>query len=401
MDNHPQEIITGEAPVIKLVNLFISEAIQKGASDIHLEPQKVNLIMRYRIDGILYKMQSFPSSLQESITSRIKIMASMDLAEKRLPQDGRITFSLVEANKTVDLRISILPSLYGEAVVIRILDKPAYLLNLGELGFSADTRKEIERIISLPHGLILVTGPTGSGKSTTLYSWLNHLNKEDRKIITIEDPVEFEIDRIDQVEVKPLIGLSFANVLRSLVRQSPDIIMVGEIRDYETANIAIQIALTGHLLLSTLHTNDAPSSITRLVDMGIPPYLITSTLRAVLAQRLVRLLCPFCKEEYIPQGIEKAKIQEAFPEEKEPKIFRKKGCFKCDQIGYKGRAGIFELLVVDDTIKELTLKRATSSLLIQRACSLGMRTLKEDGIKKVLEGKTTLEEVLRVTEIQE
>jgi type II secretion system protein E len=385
-----------EAPVIKLVDLIISQAHRYRASDIHIEPLEDSLRIRYRIDGLLRQMSSPSKGLQGPITSRIKILAGMDIAEKRLPQDGRIKFT--SEGKELDLRVSSLPSLHGESLVLRILDKSSFLLGLEQIGFSDEDKNNLEKAIRNPWGMILVTGPTGSGKTTTLYAALNYINDKNRKIITVEDPVEYQIAGINQVQVKPQIGLTFASGLRSMLRQAPDVIMVGEIRDLETATIAVQAALTGHLILSTLHTNDAPSAVTRLIDMGIAPYLVASTLQAVLAQRLVRAICPDCKESYSPSKEEISAFSN-LPRELGPpqRLYRGKGCSRCDSTGYLGRMGIFELLVISDELRELISKKPTSSTLRKTTIESGMTTLREDGLKKAMEGLTTLDEVIRAT----
>ncbi|MFH2137154.1 MAG: GspE/PulE family protein [Candidatus Omnitrophota bacterium] len=385
--------IADDAPVVQLVSMLISDAYRRRASDIHIEPLQETLRIRYRIDGVLQQVQSPVKKLQASVASRIKLMAGMNIAEKRLPQDGRIR-TIVD-NREFDLRVSTLPSHYGESVVLRILDKR--VMNVEELGFSDLQQEVFKNIANFPNGIILVTGPTGSGKSTTLYAVLSSINRAQRKILTVEDPVEYQISGINQVQVKPTIGLSFAMVLRSMLRQAPDIIMVGEIRDLETASISVQSALTGHLIFSTLHTNDASSAITRLVDMGIKPYLAAATLRAVLAQRLIRLLCPHCKEAYNPPKDE-VKILEIDLTDKDVVLYRAKGCSQCSHSGYLGRTGIFELLVFDDDIRQLTHKRFPSTKIRERARSRGMITLKEHATEKVLSGLTSFQELVRVTQ---
>ncbi|MCP4650244.1 MAG: type II/IV secretion system protein [PVC group bacterium] len=382
-----------DAPVIQLVSMLISDAYRKRASDIHVEPMRDILRIRYRIDGILQQVQSPVKKLQASVISRVKLMAGMNIAEKRLPQDGRIR--TVVDNREFDLRVSTLPSHYGESVVLRILDRRVMKVN--ELGFSPAQIEKFKSITDFPNGIILVTGPTGSGKSTTLYAVLSSVNRSQRKILTVEDPVEYQISGINQVQVKPKIGLSFAKVLRSMLRQAPDIIMVGEIRDLETANISVQSALTGHLIFSTLHTNDASSAITRLIDMGIKPYLVAATIRAILAQRLIRLLCPNCKELYSPPKDE-LKILELSEEEAKKRFYRPKGCPKCAHTGYLGRSGIFELLVINEEIRQMTHKRLPSTEIREKARSMGMMTLKEHAVNKVLEGLTSFQEVVRVTQ---
>ena len=385
-----------ETPVVKLVSLLIGEALRKRASDIHIEPLENKFRIRYRIDGVLHEMPGPPKRLQASVISRTKIMAGMDIAEKRLPQDGRIRLKIGE--KEIDLRVSTLPAIYGESVVLRILDKSSYLLGMKDLGLDAEDEKKFKRLIRIPNGILLVTGPTGSGKTTTLYAALNHINKPDRKIVTIEDPIEYQITGINQVQIKPQIKLTFATGLRSILRQAPDIIMVGEIRDFEAGQIAIQAALTGHLVFSTLHTNDAPGAITRLIDMGVKPYLVASALQAVLAQRLVRIICPSCKEEYKPTEAELDAIKLSSEQLKNAKFRTGKGCEECAQTGYKGRKGIYELLIMTGKIRELIFERVSSSILKEKAKELGMVTLRDDGIKKILNGITTISEVMRVTQ---
>ena len=388
---------TEDAPIIKLVNLIIQEAVKRRASDIHIEPLEHKFRVRYRIDGVLHEVPGPPKRLQGSIISRLKIMAGMDIAEKRLPQDGRIKIGIDK--KELDLRVSSLPGIHGESVVMRILDKSSFLVGLEDLGFMADQRKDFERLINLPNGMILVTGPTGSGKTTTLYATLSHVNQKERKVITIEDPVEYQLDGINQVQVHPQIGLTFAGGLRSMLRQAPDIIMVGEIRDLETAQIAVQSALTGHLIFSTLHTNDAAGAITRMVDMGIKPYLTSSTVQGVLAQRLVRTICPSCRTGYKPsdEEVELLSLKASGPGEK-VEIYKGKGCPACSDTGFKGRIGIFELLTMTDAMREMVLNNASSTQIAQKAREMGMRSLKDDGLEKVRRGYTTIQEVLRVTQ---
>ncbi|HAZ10025.1 MAG: type II secretion system protein GspE [Omnitrophica bacterium GWA2_41_15] len=385
-----------DAPVIKLVNMLIEEALKRRASDIHVEPLEHKFRIRYRIDGVLHEIQGPPKRLQGSIISRLKIMAGMDIAEKRLPQDGRIKLAL--ENKELDLRVSTLPAIHGESVVMRILDKSSFMVGLEDMGFLPENRRDFERLINLPNGMILVTGPTGSGKTTTLYATLSHINQKERKVITIEDPVEYQLDGINQVQVKPQINLTFASGLRSMLRQAPDIIMVGEIRDLETAEIAVQSALTGHLIFSTLHTNDAAGAIMRLADMGIKPYLAASTVQGILAQRLVRTICPSCREVYQPSKEEMVMLSIVPGQLKDLELYKGKGCSACNDTGFKGRMGIYELLVMNDSLRELVLENAPSAVLCKKAREFGMRTLKEDGMEKVKRGHTTIEEVLRVTQ---
>jgi type IV pilus assembly protein PilB len=385
-----------DAPVIKLVNMIIEEALKRRASDIHVEPLEHKFRIRYRIDGVLHEIKGPPKRLQGSIISRLKIMAGMDIAEKRLPQDGRIKLRL--ENKELDLRVSTLPATYGESVVMRILDKSNFLVGLEDMGFLPENKKDFEKLINIPNGMILVTGPTGSGKTTTLYATLSHINQKERKVITIEDPVEYQFDGINQVQVRSQINLTFASGLRSMLRQAPDIIMVGEIRDLETAEIAVQSALTGHLIFSTLHTNDAVGAVTRLVDMGIKPYLVASTVQGVLAQRLVRTICQSCREGYKPSQEEVAMLSIAPDKLKDFELYKGKGCPVCNNTGYKGRMGIYELLIMNDIIRELVIENVSSTVLCKKAVEFGMRTLKEDGMEKVKRGYTTIEEVLRVVQ---
>ncbi len=385
--------LASEAPVIRLVNTLIARALESRASDIHIEPFERELRVRYRIDGILHDVEAPPRQLQAALTSRIKLMAKLNIAERRLPQDGRIKLRML--GREIDLRVSTLPTLYGESVVLRILDRSSIVLDLEALGFPSDTLAAFSRLIRRPHGMILVTGPTGSGKTTTLYGALHKINSPDKKIITIEDPVEYQLSGVNQIHVKPQIGLTFANGLRSIVRQDPDVIMVGEIRDFETAEIAVQAALTGHLVFSTLHTNDAAGAVSRLLEMGVEDYLLASSLLGVLAQRLVRRLCLRCRRPvesnltYLGAGGEgngPAAIYEA------------QGCEECSMTGYRGRSGIYELLLVNDEIRKLILQHASADVIKGQAVSQGMRTLREDGWREVRAGITTVAEVLRVTQ---
>jgi len=385
-----------EAPVIALVNLVILRAVKEKASDIHIEPfGEDTLKVRYRIDGILHDVMSLPRKLQLAVISRIKIMSDLDIAEKRLPQDGRIQVNIV--GRKINIRVSILPAVTGESAVLRILDPSSILLELESLGFSPDILPAYLSLIKKPNGIILVTGPTGSGKSTTLYTTLNLLNSTEKKIMTIEDPVEYRLKGISQVQAKPKIGLTFAAGLRSFLRQDPDIMLVGEIRDKETAEIAVQAALTGHIVLSTLHTNDAPSSVIRLIDMGIEPFLISSSVIGVIAQRLVRKICPKCKKEIkITPDIKKI-LDEYQISSNEITLYKGEGCPYCKDTGYKGRIAIFELMVITENIRDLISKNVTTGKLREAAISEGMCQLREDGIKKVCEGLTTIDEILRVT----
>jgi general secretion pathway protein E len=385
--------MASEAPVIKLVNHIISKATEMGSSDIHLEPFAEDLILRYRIDGILHNFEAPPKRLNSALCTRIKIMANLDISERRLPQDGRIKLKL--QGKDIDMRVSTLPTLYGESIVIRILDRGNLNVNLEKMGFPKEQLGEFQKLIQKPYGKLLVTGPTGSGKTTTLYGALQSINTSDKKIITIEDPVEYQMRGINQIHVKPQIGLDFANGLRSIVRQDPDVIMVGEVRDAQTADVAIQAALTGHLVFSTVHTNDAAGAITRLLDMGVENYLISSALIGVLAQRLVRVICRKCIE---PIKVSSTLISEMRTHEQGSiNTFHGKGCKECSETGFRGRVGIYELLVVDDSIRQHILNKSTSQEIREIARKKGMTTLREDGWKKVAEGITTVEEVLRVT----
>ncbi|PWB81196.1 MAG: type II secretion system protein GspE [Candidatus Methylomirabilota bacterium] len=387
--------LASEAPVIQLVNLLITRAVEVRASDIHIEPFEDTLRIRYRVDGVLLDQESPPKRLQRAVISRVKIMSKMNIAERRLPQDGRIRLQI--QGKDLDLRVSTVPTLHGESVVMRILDRSSLLVSLGDMGMPDDVRLQFQRLIRKPHGMILVTGPTGSGKTTTLYTALSEINSADKKIITIEDPVEYQLQGVNQIHVKSKIGLTFANGLRSIVRQDPDVIMVGEIRDAETADIAIHSALTGHLVFSTLHTNDAPGAITRLLDMGIENYLVSSVLVAILAQRLVRVICPECREAYRLDAAAVRKMGIKAEIDGVLQVFRGKGCAACNFTGYRGRSGIYEFLVINEEIQRLILEKADSNAIRQKATACGMRTLWEDGWMKVEQGVTTLEDLLRVT----
>ncbi len=388
---------TSDAPVIKLVNLILSQAAREGASDIHIEPYKDKVKIRKRVDGILYDMLTPPKHVQAKLMSRVKIMAKMDIAERRLPQDGRIEIRI--ADKNIDLRVSSLPTAFGERIVMRLLDKSNVLLSLEDLGMSPNDLQTLLKLIKAPHGIILVTGPTGSGKTTSLYSALTVLNTPDVNIITVEDPIEYQINGISQMQVNSKIDLTFANGLRTIVRQDPDIILVGEIRDMETAEMAIQAALTGHLVFSTLHTNDAASAITRLIDMGVEPFLVSSSVNAIMAQRLVRRICPHCREAYTPSKEYIEKLHLPWEEFHDATLYRGKGCEECLHTGYQGRQGIYELMVLSEHIKSLMLSTSDAGQ-IKRAAVADkehpMSTLRQDGLRKVLEGKTTLEEVFRV-----
>ncbi len=385
-----------DAPIVRLVSMLLIEAHRAGASDIHLEPLDKKFRVRFRIDGVLQEMQAPPKRLQSAILSRLKIMTgSMSIAEKRLPQDGRIQVKIKK--KPLDLRVSTIPTNHGETMVMRLLDKSSLKLGLPELGFFSEEQESLERLIKLPDGILLVTGPTGSGKTTTLYACLNYINKPDRKIITIEEPIEYQMTGINQVQVNTDVGMTFPAALRSMLRQAPNIIMIGEIRDLETASIATNASLTGHLVFSTLHTNDAPSAVARLIDLGVQPFLVASSVRAVLAQRLIRRLCSNCKQpgvltdtELRALGIEPGQISEA-------QVMKPVGCEECRQIGYRGRMGIFEIFVIDDEARHMINKRSPTFVLRQRARELGMRTLREDGVRKVLAGLTSADEVISIT----
>jgi len=384
-----------EAPVIRLVNNVITQAIVEGASDIHVEPLEKSLRVRYRIDGILYEKQSFPKAIQPGIISRLKIMSNMDIAEKRIPQDGRI--SLKFEGRRIDFRVSSLPTVYGEKVVLRILDKTKALMPLEKLGFSSENLKKFEDIIAQPYGMILISGPTGSGKTTTLYSALQRLNTPGRNIITVEDPVEYQLKGINQVQVNEKAGLLFSTALRSILRQDPDIILIGEIRDAETAKIAIEAALTGHLVFSTIHTNDSASIPTRLIDMGVEPFLVASSLIGATAQRLIRKICPYCKKEYKPPKdvLENLGLSVSV-NVNDVTFYRGEGCDKCNHTGYKGRVAINEILPITPAIQKLIMKNASSREISEQAKKEGMKTLLDDALTKAAEGITTIEEVLRV-----
>jgi general secretion pathway protein E len=388
---------TSDAPIIKLVNLLLSGATKDRASDIHIEPYQAIVKVRYRIDGILYDTLNLPRKIHSPLVSRVKIMAKLNIAEKRLPQDGRIEIKV--ADRSVDIRVSTIPTAFGERVVLRLLDKTSSILMLSDLGMDSRKVAIFNHLIKSPYGIILVTGPTGSGKTTTLYAALTSINHPDVNIITIEDPIEYQIEGIGQIQVNPKIDLTFAQGLRSIVRQDPDVILVGEIRDRDTAEIAIQSSLTGHLVFSTLHTNDAASAVTRLIDMGIEPFLVTSSVIAIVAQRLIRVLCPKCKEAYTPDeeslanlGVDKKQREGRF-------FYRKKGCSACMNTGYRGRTAIFEILILEESLKRLILKTSDSNQINDEAIKRGMTNLLQDGARKVMEGTTTIEEVFRVTRI--
>ena len=383
-----------DAPIIKLVNLLITQAVNDRASDIHIEPQERDVLVRYRVDGVLHEVMRPPKSVQAGITSRLKIMADVNIAERRIPQDGRISLSV--QGKQIDIRVATLPTVHGEKIVMRILDKSSVLLRLSDLGFLPGNYERFEKSFVKPYGEILVTGPTGSGKSTTLYATLNILNKPDRNIITVEDPVEYRLPGVNQVQTHPKAGLTFASALRSILRADPDVVLIGEIRDRETAQISTEAALTGHLVLSTLHTNDAPSALTRLVEMGIEPYLVSSALDCILAQRLARKLCEKCKEPYLPT--EEELHSSAFPlrGEEAPKLFQGVGCAACAGTGYKGRMALHEVMPVTEELEKLTVEGASSEVMKKVAIEQGMLTLREDGMEKVRMGHTSIQEILRV-----
>ena len=388
--------LASEAPIIRLVSLIISHALEARASDIHIEPFESRLIVRYRVDGVMHEVESPPRRFSAAVISRIKIMASLDIAERRLPQDGRIKLRL--QGREIDLRVSTVPTMHGESVVMRILDKSGTTLDFATLGFDDAALERFQQVLMQPHGILLVTGPTGSGKTTTLYTALDKLNKPDVKILTVEDPVEYQMEGINQIQVKPQIGLSFANALRSIVRQDPDVIMIGEIRDLETAQIAVQSALTGHMVLSTLHTNDAASTINRLLDMGMDDYLLTSTVNGILAQRLVRTLCTHCRQPYpaLPEIVQEMQL-ERYTDAKPVVLYRSVGCSECGGTGYLGRISIVELLIMSDAIRSMIMRHVTSGEVRQQAIAEGMQTMYENGLSKAVAGVTTMEEVLRVT----
>ncbi len=395
-DEKSLEDLANEAPIIKLVNLIIMQAISEGASDIHIEPYENEAIVRYRVDGVLRVISKYPKEQYPAIISRIKIMADLNIAERRIPQDGRIAIKVMD--REYDLRVATIPVLYGEGVVMRILDKESILVSLTDLGFLPETLESFNTQIRKPHGIVLVTGPTGSGKTTTLYAALSAIKSEQSKIITIEDPVEYQLDGISQIHVNAQVGLTFAAGLRSILRLDPDIVMVGEIRDLETAEIAIRAALTGHLVFSTLHTNDATSAIVRLMDMGIPPYLLSSSINVVLAQRLVRRICEFCKEEIPPTESARALLEEAGISEID-KVFVGTGCEECSGTGYSGRTGIHELYEISPEDRQLINQKVSAEVLRSEAQKRGMRLLREDGIMKMAQGVTTAEEIIRVTQM--
>ena len=389
------EAVDADTPIIKLVNTLIVEAFRMEASDIHLEPMADRFRVRYRIDGVCHEQPAPPRKLQAAVISRLKIMSEMDIAEKRIPQDGRIQANV--GGKTIDLRVNCLPTTHGESIVMRLLDKEGLKLGLGQLGFLADDQQTFENLIQLPDGILLVTGPTGSGKTTTLYSCLNYINKPDRKIITVEDPVEYQLEGINQVQVNTAVDLTFANALRAMLRQAPNVVMLGEIRDLETASIAINASLTGHLVFSTLHTNSATAAVARLIDIGVKPFLIASATRCLMAQRLVRKICAKCEGPTDPDTSELRALGLDINNIKDPNFKVGKGCAKCNNTGYKGRFGLFEVYVMEDEGRKLVINKETSGVIQNHARKVGMRTLREDGARKAIAGMTTPKEVLRVT----
>lgn len=395
----PEDVSEEDAPIIKYVHSVIKDALEMRASDIHMEPLEKKFRIRFRVDGKLREQQDPPKRLQPSIISRTKLMANVSLAEKRVPLDGRINVKV--GDKSIDLRVSTLPTVHGESIVMRILDKESLSLGLPQLGFFSDDQTTFEEVIALPDGIFLVTGPTGSGKSTTLYSALNVINKPDRKIITVEDPVEYEVAGINQVQVRTEVGMTFSAALRSMLRQAPNIVMVGEIRDLETAEIAINASLTGHMVFSTLHTNDAPSSVSRLIDMGVKPFLVSASLRAALAQRLVRSICQNCKEPYTATGNELNILGVSEDQASSASFMHGTGCAKCGDSGFRGRKGVFEIFVVNQEIEEMIYHNVSIVELRKKAREMGMRSMREDGFRKVLAGVTTLDEVLMVTTAEE
>jgi general secretion pathway protein E len=392
-DVHHLRDMAFEAPIVKLVNMLITRAVEGRASDIHMEPFENNVKVRYRIDGALTEIELLPKRIQPAVISRIKIMSRLNIAERRLPQDGRIKLRV--SGRDIDLRVSTIPTIYGESIVMRILDRGTGLIVLEHLGFPESTLERYGKIINTPYGMFLVTGPTGSGKTTTLYASLNRINSVEKKIITVEDPIEYQIDGINQIQIKPQIGLTFANGLRHIVRQDPDVIMVGEIRDIETAEIAIHSALTGHLVFSTLHTNDASGAVTRLLDMGIEGFLVSSSLIGVLAQRLVRVICEACKEPFNPpqEILDKMELNEGGIT-----VYHGTGCEQCRGTGYRGRTGIFELMTVDGEIRQLIIEKASAGIIRKKSVMKGMEVLRDNGLQKVKQGVTTIEEVLRVAQ---
>jgi general secretion pathway protein E len=389
--------MASDAPVIRVVNLIFSRALEARASDIHIEPYEHELKIRYRIDGVLQDVESPPARMAPAIISRVKILSRLNIAERRLPQDGRIKLKI--SGKEVDLRVSTVPTLHGESVVMRILDKQTLNLNLEDIGLSDKVLSDLKSVLERPNGIFLVTGPTGSGKTTTLYAVLSRMNTPERKIMTVEDPVEYQIAGVNQIQAAPRIGLDFAHALRSIVRQDPDVIMIGEMRDRETAGIAIQSALTGHIVFSTLHTNDSASGVTRLLDMGLEDYLLTSTVNAIMAQRLVRVLCPACRREsaLTDEEVQHMGISRLVERAGSRRVWRATGCEACARTGYRGRMGVHELLLVDDSIRHLILEHASAEVIMKAARANGMVTMYEDGVLKAFAGHTSIDEVLRVT----
>ncbi|MFO1462570.1 MAG: type II secretion system ATPase GspE [bacterium] len=385
-----------EAPIIRLVNSLLFRAVKQKASDIHVEPFEKDLVVRFRIDGVLYDIMHPPKKVQNSVISRIKIMANLNIAEKRLPQDGRIRIKI--AGKDIDIRVSTLPTSFGESVVMRLLDKSKVLLDLGAIGVQGKALEQMLDLINRSHGIILVTGPTGSGKTTTLYAMLSQINTTDLKIITVEDPVEYQLPGINQIQVNPKIDLTFAGALRSILRQDPDVVMIGEIRDKETAEIAIQASLTGHLVISTLHTNDSASSATRLIDMGVEPFLVASSVIGIIAQRLVRTLCKECRQRHIPTDFELLQLGLTREQVADKFIYKAKGCPACLDTGYSGRLGVHEIMMMDDEVRALIMKNADAPSIKRKAMEKGLETLREVAAQKVLQGETTIEEILRVTQ---
>jgi len=388
--------LASEAPVIRLVNLVMQRAVESRASDIHIEPFENRLKVRYRIDGVLKEVEAPPARSTAAVISRIKIMAKLNIAERRLPQDGRILLRV--QGKELDLRVSTVPTAYGESVVMRLLDRESVVFDFAKLGFGEAMFQRFRKVLEMPHGILLVTGPTGSGKTTTLYTALQRLNTPSRKIITVEDPIEYQLEGVNQIQVKPAIGLTFSGALRSIVRQDPDVIMIGEMRDLETARIAIQSALTGHLVLSTIHTNDAAGGVTRLLDMGVEDYLLTSTVNGIMAQRLVRQLCPECKQGYapLPEMVKELGLRR-FSKAKKLTLYKAVGCEACSGTGFRGRTSIHELLVMSDAVRRLVMQHSGATLIQQQACDEGMITMQDDGMAKCLAGITAIEEVLRIT----
>jgi type IV pilus assembly protein PilB len=386
-------------PVRKLINLVLLQAIKDKASDIHFEPFEHEFKMRYRIDGVLYEMMPPPAHIASAISSRVKVMASLDIAERRVPQDGRIELNV--NNQPIDLRVSVLPTMFGESVVMRVLDRSNVNLDLDKVGLREDDSKTVRQLIRKPNGIVIVTGPTGSGKTTTLYSALNELNDVSTKLITAEDPVEYDIDGIIQCQIKPDIELTFARILRSMLRQDPDVILVGEIRDKETAEIAVQAALTGHLVFSTLHTNDAPSAIARLLDLGLEPFLVTATVEGIIAQRLVRRICPKCKTEFTPSEEQLMELEMRHEDVVGQHFFYGKGCENCNSTGYRGRQGLYEIMTLDDDMRDLIIKHSSTQILRNECKKRGMRTLRQSGLFTIYDGVTTIEEVVRETVMEE